>query len=282
MCFSYIASFSSSAILFSLGVGGLLYNYRINNGNDAKHWMGFLFTPLLFGTQQLCEGLVWLHIDSSDTPQIEGYIFTFFANCFWPIWVPFICFLLELRGFSSSSVNRNQNVFTNRWIVFRLIILSLLFVLGSLLFGFMLSGLVIESLSVEKSNSQHIDYNVATLPINNNNNNDDASLKYLVIVPYLICTTLPFCLVHSTRYCWTMTMLVGVSAILSYIFYKLDFASTWCFFAAILSTVTILIRVLDARSSSTLEGNEVGKGREVEYVEIIITEGGRKDVELGM
>ena len=57
----------------------------------------FAAIPLLFGLQQLVEGLLWLSF-RFDSPQLNvamTYLFAMFSHVLWPIFVPFAIGLLE-------------------------------------------------------------------------------------------------------------------------------------------------------------------------------------------
>ena len=90
MCFSATASFVAGSILVSTGIF-TLYNIQ------KKSWIPFASIPLLFGIQQLIEGMVWLSmVPGSIIPQwIVTYGFVFFSHVFWPFFVPFSIWLIE-------------------------------------------------------------------------------------------------------------------------------------------------------------------------------------------
>ena len=281
MCFSSAASFSSSCFLYAIGTLGLfvnrgvllkckhwsntLWGIVIGQGkivgeqrvldyvNDSRFWWLFLFTPLFFATQQLSEGFVWLRVAKTDTPSAAAYIFSFFAFCFWPLWVPCVCLVMEMRwyhyfiGHSKVSVTLpkplpNSKPGYQSWLI-RMFVLSLLQLLGILLFCYMLSSLSMNNLSVT-SCSDHILYHFKTLPFKGKG-------PFFITIPYLLCTVTPFALVRGTAYTWLLSVSVGLSAILSYVFYSAKtFPSTWCFFSAWISIITVFIRGYDAYSYS--------------------------------
>ena len=94
MCFSATASFTAAAVLTPIGVGCIGYALR----RDPRVVLLAAF-PLLFGTQQLLEGLVWLGIGGHPrvgAPAALGYLF--FSHFLWLWWVPLSVSRLELRG----------------------------------------------------------------------------------------------------------------------------------------------------------------------------------------
>ena len=91
MCFSANASFTAGAVLTIIGVASVI---------KAPHRSQLLFAaiPLLFGVQQLAEGVLWLTLPNPDqvnTQKVFTYIFLFFAQVVWPVWVPIAFLLLE-------------------------------------------------------------------------------------------------------------------------------------------------------------------------------------------
>src|SRR5438132_14411320 len=94
MCFSPEASFAVGALLIPAG----LYCIRSASRKDRR-FLGFALLPLLFGVQQLCEGLVWVGLEHDNMPLAKGaaLLFLFFALFFWPFWVPFSVSFIEPR-----------------------------------------------------------------------------------------------------------------------------------------------------------------------------------------
>ena len=92
MCFSATASFSSAALLFSVGTATTLVN------KSATHKM-FAMTPLLFGIQQFCEGIIWITIRQNDSGVLAQHValilFLFIAMAVWPTWIPWSVINLE-------------------------------------------------------------------------------------------------------------------------------------------------------------------------------------------
>ncbi len=66
------------------------------NGGDQSR-IAFATIPLLFGMQQLIEGVIWLTF-SHDAPllrQVMAYLYSGFSHVLWPMYVPFAAGLLE-------------------------------------------------------------------------------------------------------------------------------------------------------------------------------------------
>ena len=90
MCFSASASFVAGTALTAVGVVTL----RIT---DRRTEIPFAMIPLLFGLQQLTEGLIWLSFRNA-TPWANAtltLVYSLFSHVLWPIFVPFAVGLLE-------------------------------------------------------------------------------------------------------------------------------------------------------------------------------------------
>lgn len=91
MCFSASASFIAGVSLAAIGA---LTLKRVTRRRE----IAFALIPLLFGIQQLIEGLLWLSF-RFDAPLLNAattYAFSVFSHSVWPIFVPFSVGLLEV------------------------------------------------------------------------------------------------------------------------------------------------------------------------------------------
>lgn len=91
MCFSPSASFIAGLSLTAIGA---LTLKRVTQ----KREIPFALIPLLFGIQQIIEGLLWLSF-RFDAPLLNAattYAFSVFSHSVWPIFVPFSVGLLEV------------------------------------------------------------------------------------------------------------------------------------------------------------------------------------------
>ena len=90
MCFSASASLIAGSTLSEVGVVTLTKVKR-------KEEIPLALIPLLFGIQQISEGLIWLsfqfHAPFLNT--IMTYVFSVFSHVVWPILVPLAIGLLE-------------------------------------------------------------------------------------------------------------------------------------------------------------------------------------------
>jgi hypothetical protein len=91
MCFSASASFVAGIGLSIVGVMTL-------KKTKQKIEVPFAMIPLLFGFQQLIEGILWLsfRFDSPLLTTITTYLFSLFSHSIWPIFVPLSVWLLEV------------------------------------------------------------------------------------------------------------------------------------------------------------------------------------------
>jgi len=88
MCFSATASFASGAILMTTGVLTLRHV-------RSKSTFPFACIPLLFGIQQMTEGIVWTSFGSPILHAVATYLFVMFAYVLWPSFVPITIWLIE-------------------------------------------------------------------------------------------------------------------------------------------------------------------------------------------
>lgn len=92
MCFSAEASYTAAAILLPAGGFAIRKAYQIN-----RNLVPLAALPMLFGFQQLFEGLVWTGNALSSDAMVERYslAYMFFSWLAWPVWIPFSTYFLE-------------------------------------------------------------------------------------------------------------------------------------------------------------------------------------------
>ncbi|HBB27622.1 TPA: hypothetical protein DCZ36_03970 [Candidatus Gracilibacteria bacterium] len=88
MCFSATASFTSGAILIVTGI----FTFRHVR---AKSSIPFASIPLLFGIQQIIEGMVWISFSSPIFHSVVTYLYVMFSHVLWPVFVPVSIWLIE-------------------------------------------------------------------------------------------------------------------------------------------------------------------------------------------
>jgi len=94
MCFSATASFIVGGSLVVVGVATLK---KVANGDHFHSRLPYASIPLLFGIQQIVEGLLWVSM-TQDMAQLKTamtYLFTFFSHMLWPVLVPFAIARME-------------------------------------------------------------------------------------------------------------------------------------------------------------------------------------------
>lgn len=208
MCFSASASFTAGAVLSIIGVLSII---------KVKHPSHLLFAsiPLLFGIQQIAEGFLWVTLPNPEYEQIQKlftYIFLFFAQTLWPIWVPFSILLLTpkiSRKFSAK------------------VLVSCGFVLGVFLFCFLLN-FVVSAKIVEQHIVYYQDY--------------PTSFRLIGVILYMLATIIPP-FFSKIKYMWLLGTTILISYIITAIFYNHYLLSVWCFFSSVISLSIYLIIV---------------------------------------
>ena len=202
MCFSASASFAAGTAL--LAVGAVTLSKAGHRGE-----LGYAAIPLLFGVQQLIEGMIWLTF-RFDAPLVNAattFAYSLFSHVLWPLYVPFAALLLE----------------PVRWR--REVLLFTLAAGGAA--GLYLLVNMIRTPIVSRVIGGHIEY---------------ASPHFYILAvmgSYLAgtCVSMLFSSHRSVK-------LFGLAALLSFIgayaAYAKWFISVWCFFAAVLSVIVLL------------------------------------------
>ncbi len=216
MCFSATASFTAGTVLVGIGV------VTLKAANQTKQWP-FAAIPLLFGVQQLCEGVIWL-IFGTQAPllnTVATHVYSFFSHVLWPIYLPLAVLLIEPFDGRKRS-------------------LALLAMLGFVVGGYLLVTLVASPV-VAHPIGNHIEYDSPHF------------FGAGVMIMYLISTTASPLL---SSYAWVRVF--GAAALMAfsaaYYFYAAWFISVWCFFAALLSIVVYAhLRLLNATRQQTIK-----------------------------
>ena len=199
MCFSATASFVAGSSLSAIGVGAL-------RNTSRKAEIPFAMIPLLFGVQQLVEGVIWVTFahDAPVLKQTMTYIYSVFSHVLWPIYVPLAIGILE----------------TVRW---RRRALAGFEVAG-LFAGLYLLFFLVTRPVVAQVVGEHIEY----------------LSPHFYIVPVIVLYVVATCLsgfVSSHPFVRLFGGLALLSFIATYFLYAQALVSVWCFFAAILSTL---------------------------------------------
>ncbi|HQS58462.1 MAG: hypothetical protein B7Y56_12225 [Gallionellales bacterium 35-53-114] len=201
MCFSASVSFAAGVSLIAFG-GITVKMVR----RQAE--IPFAMIPLLFGAQQLVEGMLWLsfRFEAALLNVAMTYLFTLFSHVLWPLYVPFAIGLIETVAWRKKVI----------W-------------------GFQAVGL---------SLSLYLLYSIIRFPvISEISENMVYVLPYVREHPamdlYLAATCVaPFFSSHNfVRLFGVLTLLLFFAALW---FYSVALFSVWCFFSAILSVLIYL------------------------------------------
>ena len=202
MCFSASASLIAGTTLSAVGAVTLTKVKR-------KEEIPFAVMPLLFGIQQISEGLIWLSFQFH-TPflnSIMTYVFSLFSHVVWPILVPFAIVLLE-------TVPLRKRI----------------------LYGLQALGIAV---------GLYLLYFLVRFPVTSEILNRSISYEsphfYLIaIMTAYFAATLGSPLLSSNK----IINLFGIMALLAAVaangFYATTFISVWCFFAAVVSLMIYL------------------------------------------
>ena len=197
MCFSATASLIAGGVLSATGVLTL-------KQAKTKAELPFASIPLLFGIQQLIEGVVWLSFGNSALNSISTYAYSIFSHVLWPIFVPASILLLE----KDPVRRRILQVFTGIGLA-----------VGIYLFYFIfLDGVA----------SQILNHSVAY-------NSPHLYLPF-VLTLYVFATCISF-FISSNKIINTIGVVMIASFLIAGWFFSETFISVWCFFAAILSVL---------------------------------------------
>lgn len=201
MCFSATASFVAGTALSLIGVATL-------KSIKKKVEIPFALIPLLFGVQQLIEGVLWLsfRLDNPLANIASTYAFSIFSHTLWPAFVPFSVALLE-------PVRWRKHVMWG----FQVIGLGI----GLYLLYFLLKYPVV---AVAKENIVYVSPHFYQAP---------SMLFYLAAT----CVVSFF---SSHRLVQIFGVLALTLFFIAYWFYTEALFSVWCFFSAVLSAIIYL------------------------------------------
>lgn len=200
MCFSATASFVAGGSLSA--IGGVTIK-RVESRSEIP----FALIPLIFGIQQIIEGIVWISLGNPVVNIVAAYAFFFISHIFWPIWMPIAALLIE--------PDRTRKIFQKA-----------IFALGLAVGVYFLYFMMNQPIQATIIN-QSISYT------------DAYQAHVLLTTTYVIATCLP-CIISSHRYVAILGVATTVAMFASQYFYQVTFASVWCFFAAALSAIVLL------------------------------------------
>lgn len=199
MCYSSTASFVAGAALSAAGVVTI-------KKSRTKNETVFAMIPLLFGAQQIIEGVVWLSFKNSWVflNQVATYSYLTFAYILWPVIIPVSVGLVE------SDPERKKIIYTLQLVGALVSVYLLYFILTN-----PVSSRVINE-SIAYTAPQHF------------------GVLLVGVYIFVICAS---CLFSSNKVINIFGVLAALSFSVTYYFYTTSFISVWCFFAAILSGI---------------------------------------------
>lgn len=202
MCFSASASFIAGTSLSAIGVATL-------KRTAATTERPFAMIPLLFGMQQLTEGVIWLTFrhDAPVLKQAMTYLYSGFSHVLWPMYVPFAVGLLEAARW------RKKVIFA--------------FEIAGVAVGLYLLYFLVTRPVVAEVMGRHIVYMSPHF--------------YLIpVMVFYLAATCVSCFFSSHGFVKLFGVLALLSFIAAYLVYVMALVSIWCFFAAILSLLIYL------------------------------------------
>ena len=202
MCFSASASFISGSALCAAGVATL-------KRTESKNEVPFAMIPLLFGIQQLTEGVIWLTF-SHDAPllkQTMTYVYSGFSHVLWPMYVPFAMGIMEAVRWRKKAIFAFEAV--------------------GVAVGLYLLYFIVTRPVVAEVVGRNIVY---------------ASPHFYVIpvMAFYLAATCVSCFFSSHRFVKLFGVLALLSFIAAYLVHIMALVSIWCFFAAVLSLLIYL------------------------------------------
>ena len=222
MCFSASASFTAGVVLTSIGIASI-------KKIDHPSQLCFAAIPFIFGVQQFSEGVLWLSLPNLEylqTQKIATYIFLFFAQIIWPIWVPTSILLFEKK--------------TSRTLIQKILVGT--GILVGLYLCYCLITFKVEATIIEHHISYFQDY--------------PPSFKYLVIILYTLAIVGSPFFSHIKRM-WLLGIAIAISYIISTLFYEHYVLSVWCFFSSIISlSIYVIIMTVSKKESENQKVNQ--------------------------
>lgn len=199
MCFSAPASFAAGAVLATAGIATLRLASRPRE-------IPFAAIPLLFGIQQLIEGLIWLSFREASplhNPPLT-FAYSLFSHVLWPIYVPFAVRLLETVSWRRQALVAMQ--------------------VAGIAVGLYLLYFLVQDPITSRVLGQHIVYESPHFYIG-------------VVMAFYLSATCVSSMLSSHRIIRLFGALSLATFLAAYAIHAATLVSVWCFFAAILSFI---------------------------------------------
>ena len=202
MCFSASASFIAGASLSAVGGTTLIKAER-------KAEIPFAMIPLLFGIQQITEGIIWLtfRFDAPLLKMTMTFVYSLFSHVLWPIFMPFSIALLETGPWRKKTISALQ--------------------LAGIAVGLYLLYFILEFPVTAEVLDKHVVY-------------VSPHFYILAVMAFYLAATCASCLLSSHKMINVFGVLLFMSFIAAYQIHTASVVSVWCFFAAILSLIVYL------------------------------------------
>lgn len=202
MCFSASASFIAGASLSAVGGTTLIKTER-------RAEIPFAMIPLLFGIQQITEGMIWLtfRVDAPLLKMTMIFVYSLFSHVLWPIFIPFSIVLLETGPWRKKTISALQLV--------------------GIAVGLYLLYFILKFPVTAEVVGKHIVY-------------DSPHFYIFVVMVFYLAATCASCLLSSYKMINLFGALLLLSFISAYRIHIASLVSVWCFFAAILSLIVYL------------------------------------------
>jgi hypothetical protein len=208
MCFSATASFALSGILIGVGAASLARN------SSPPHRL-FAAIPFVFAAQQAAEGIVWLTMGVPSHATLHDLAvsaFLTFALIVWPTWVP-----LSLQRIERDPARRRALTMLC-WFAAAVSASALL--------------LLTRWQPVAHVAGHSVSYHYP--------GTDNTALHVLMVLAYAVAILAPLFVSTATQARMLGVMLL-VSVAVTFIAEREALTSVWCFFAAILSGLILLV-----------------------------------------
>ncbi len=219
MCFSATASFVAAGMT---GVIGLVTLSRVPS---IRH-VPFATIPMIFGIQQLVEGLIWLRLEAGHAVGGLPSVYAFFAEALWPLLIPISLFLIEpgtLRRYAMLGLASLGTLF---FIAFSVVALNSLYVAE-------IEGDCIRYSICFEWSSRYSFYPFSTARMI-----QVSGLSWLVL-PYGLTTIGALLLASRPSIRWFgYTSSFGL--VLALLVQRTALISIWCFFAAIAAILVVI------------------------------------------
>ena len=201
MCFSATASFTAGTTLSLVGVAAIGQVRR-------RAELPLALIPLLFGVQQLVEGVVWLTFtrNSPALARMMTYAYSVFSHVLWPVYVPFAFRFLETVPWRRRAMG---------W-----------FLVAGVAVGLYLLYFIVTRPVVAQVD-RHIVY-------------VSPHFYIVAVMAFYLASTCVTGFLSSHPFLRMFSVLALLSFIASYLFHARALVSVWCFFAAILSVLIFL------------------------------------------